>query len=172
MVCCEVCGKPIKGTPNRAVVAGAKLLVCNECVKLGSATWKAKPEIAISSKVVFVPTRKSQSINRKVRGTVLPEIEVVENYPALIRKAREKQRLGHAELGKQIGEKISVLQKLETGRLIPDQMLAKKLEHALRIKLLAPLAEPQVKLVPQPQDLTFGDVVKIRKKESGVKSVP
>jgi len=107
-----------------------------------------------------------------VRGTVLPEIEVVENYPALIRKAREKQRLGHAELGKQIGEKISVLQKLETGRLIPDQMLAKKLEHALRIKLLAPLAEPQVKLVPQPQDLTFGDVVKIRKKESGVKSVP
>jgi len=171
LVSCEVCGKPIKGTLNRAVISGAKLLVCNECVKLGSATWEAKPEVAISSKVALAPTRKSQFINRRVRGIGLPEIEVVENYPTLIRKAREKQKLGHAELGKRIGEKISVIQKLETGRLVPDQMLAKKLEHALRIKLLAPLAEPQVKLAPQPRNLTLGDVVEIRKKEPGVKSV-
>jgi len=102
---------------------------------------------------------------------MLPEIEVVENYPTLIRKAREKQKLDHAELGKRIGEKISVIQKLETGRLVPDQMLAKKLEHALKIKLLVPTTEPLVKPTPQPRDLTLGDVVEIRKKEPGVKSI-
>jgi putative transcription factor len=171
LVCCEVCGKPIKGAPNRVIIAGAKLLVCSECAKLGSTTWEATPEVAISSKASLTPLKKPQFIGRKPRKIMLPEIEVVENYPTLIRKAREKQKLDHAELGKRIGEKISVIQKLETGRLVPDQMLAKKLEHALKIKLLVPTTEPLVKPTPQPRDLTLGDVVEIRKKEPGVKSI-
>lgn len=101
---------------------------------------------------------------------MLPEIEIIENYPTLIRKAREKQKLGQAELGKRIGEKVSVIQKLETGRLTPDEVLAKKLEHALKIKLLVPPVEPPVKPTLQLRELTLGDVVEIRKKEPSVKS--
>ncbi|MBS7643573.1 TIGR00270 family protein [Candidatus Bathyarchaeota archaeon] len=171
MVCCEVCGKPINGAPNRVIIAGAKLLVCSECVKLGSTTWEVKPEAPVSSKASLTPIRKFQSVDRKPRKIMIPEIEIVENYPTLIRKAREKQKLDHAELGKRIGEKISVIQKLETGRLIPDELLAKKLEHALRIKLLVPTMEPPVKSTPQPRELTLGDVVEIRKKEPSVKSI-
>lgn len=94
------------------------------------------------------------------------ELELVNDFPKQIKRAREKLRLTHEDLGRKIGEKVSVLQKIEIGKMVPDQVLAKKLEHVLRIKLLSPPSErPGLPLLqPPPPKPTLGDLVKIKKR--------
>ena len=55
--------------------------------------------------------------------------------PNKIKVAREKLALTHEELGKKINEKASVLRNLEAGKMAPNNQLASKLEHMLKIKL-------------------------------------
>jgi putative transcription factor len=101
----------------------------------------------------------------------LEDISVVENYGALIKKARESLQLTPDELGRKIGEKGSVIRKLELERLIPDITLARKLEHALKIRLLVPSSETlQVEGLRKEgvegagSSLTLEDVAKVREK--------
>jgi putative transcription factor len=71
-------------------------------------------------------------------------------------------------LGKAIGEKVSVLQKIESGKMTPDTRVAQKLEHALKIKLLVPpkgQPEPPASL-PVSHEVTLGDVVQLRKNKA------
>jgi putative transcription factor len=56
-------------------------------------------------------------------------------FAKLIREARMKKGLTHEQLGIQMNEKATLLRKFETGSLKPDEMLAKKLERFLGIKL-------------------------------------
>jgi putative transcription factor len=74
--------------------------------------------------------------------------------------------LSHEDLGRKIGEKVSVLRKIESGKMTPDHRLAEKLQHALKIKLLVPPSEPKVPLtaLPQPREVTLGEVVLLKKK--------
>ncbi len=67
---------------------------------------------------------------------------------------------------KRIGEKVSVLQKIESGKMTPDIRLAQKLEHALKVKLLVP---PKGQELPPtslavPHEVTLGDVVQLKEK--------
>jgi putative transcription factor len=93
--------------------------------------------------------------------------EVVEGYHAKIRQAREKLGLSHEELGKKINEKASVLSKLETGKMTPNNMLVTKLEHALKIKLLVPIKEEKISQdmprLPN-RETTLGDLIQLNKK--------
>jgi putative transcription factor len=97
-------------------------------------------------------------------------LELVENFDLKIRQAREKLGLSHEELGKRINEKVSLLRKIETGKMTPDNRLATMLEHALKIKLIVPAKEekvPQAKLArASGRDLTFGDLIQMDKKGS------
>jgi putative transcription factor len=68
-----------------------------------------------------------------------PDTALVTEYNRLIKQAREQLTLSQEQLGQKISEKPSVIRLLETGRLRPDALLARKLEHALRIKLFVPL---------------------------------
>ena len=92
--------------------------------------------------------------------------EVVEGYHSKIRQAREKLGLSHEELGKKINEKASVLSKLETGKMTPNNMLVTKLEHALKIKLLIPIKEEKLSAFPKSlnREPTLGDLVQLNKK--------
>jgi putative transcription factor len=91
---------------------------------------------------------------------------MVEGYDSKIRQVREKLGLSHEELGKKINEKSSVLRKLETGKMTPNNMLVTKLEHALKIKLLAPIPEEKVSPAPKSpsRELTLGDLIQLGKK--------
>ena len=92
-----------------------------------------------------------------------------EDYPNKIRAAREKLGLTHEELGKKINEKASVLRNLEAGKMAPNNHLAAKLEHMLKIKLLVPISEEKVTQIPQSanQELTLGELIKLDKKGGG-----
>lgn len=166
---CEVCGRSIQGKPYNAIVDGVKLIVCPECAQLFSGwEFKPKPRPPATGKA----TARRPTIIRKRAQPRSPEeleLELVEEYGQQIRRAREKLGLSHRDLGKKLGEKVSVLQKLETGKMSLDQTLAKKLEHALKIRLLVPSPTIPVKKetpVQKPYELTLGDIVTVRKRRT------
>lgn len=164
---CEVCGHKIHGTPIRALIEGAKLTVCSECSKHGEIIYEetAPKHTPARKPPAPLPVKKPSS-----KPTVDSATEIVEGYDLKIRQAREKLGLSHEELGKRINEKASVLRKIETGKMTPDNQLAVKLEHTLKIKLLVPVTEekslPQIPKVAS-HELTLGDLMQLNKKGTG-----
>jgi putative transcription factor len=94
--------------------------------------------------------------------------ELTLDYANKIRLAREKLALTHEELGKRINEKASVLRNLEAGKMEPNNQLASKLEHMLKIKLLVPISEEKVTAIPTSasKEMTLGDLIKIDKEDA------
>jgi len=70
-------------------------------------------------------------------------------------------------LGRKIGEKVSALQKIEAGKFSPDIAFTRKLEHELKVKILAPPnpIEYSSDVSTKPQELTLGDMISTRKKD-------
>lgn len=168
---CEVCGAKINGKPYNVMIEGAKLTVCVKCSRLGEVCYEEpKPKISTPKlKAVAVPLRIQTKT--KQTPTVDTTLELVENFDVKIRQAREKLGLSHEELGKRINEKVSLLRKIETGKMIPDNKLAAVLEHALKIKLIVPAKEekiPQARVTKTTsRELTLGDLIQLNKKEKG-----
>ena len=137
---CEVCGRKIHGSPITAVIEGARLTVCVECSKHGKIVtqdeYTPKPK-SPSKPSAHIPVLQQKKTKIRVEITQ----EIIADYPLKIRQAREKLGLTHEDLAKRINEKTSVIGKLETGKISPNNILATKLEHALKIKLLTPIAE-------------------------------
>ncbi len=168
---CEVCGRKIHGKSYKVVIEGAKLTVCGKCAKHGTIVWeKKKPRtIALRTKA---PTRhlplKIKS-KRPLQAAVESTLELVEAFDVTIRQAREKLGFSHEDLGRRISEKVSVLKKVETGKMTPDNKLATKLEHALKIKLLVQASEekiPKAEIKPVSREPTLGDLVRLDKKKT------
>ncbi|MEM3695945.1 MAG: multiprotein bridging factor aMBF1 [Candidatus Bathyarchaeia archaeon] len=168
---CEVCGAKIFGKPYKVIIEGAKLTVCSQCSKHGTIVWEEEPKpksLALKTKPISQPTKMK---SKKAPEIVETSLELVENFHTKIRQAREKLGLSHEELGKKINEKVSLLKKIETGKMTPDNKLAMKLEHALKVKLLLPPSEEKTLTtkIPQPasRELTLGDIIQLNKKEKG-----
>ncbi|MEM0357723.1 MAG: multiprotein bridging factor aMBF1 [Candidatus Bathyarchaeia archaeon] len=167
---CEVCGRKIHGKPVKAIIEGAKLTVCSECAKHGTII-REEPKTPLSPQPKqkarpAMPPKPAPRVPAKQRiGEV--SLELVEDYDVRVRQAREKLGLTHEELGKKINEKVSVLKKIETRKIKPDDKLAAKLEHALRIKLLVPASEDKVPAVTVSKQsncpLTLGDIIRLEK---------
>jgi len=166
---CEVCGRSIHGKPNRIVIEGAKMLVCHSCSKLSSTTWypeESKPPLK-QPRPFSSRRRLSSPRGRRARRDLGSNLELVEDFPTIIKEARERLGLDRVTLGRKIGEKVSVLQKIEAGKLYPDITFTRKLEHELKVKILVPPQEIEYSggISLPPQELTFGDMVSIRKKD-------
>lgn len=167
---CEVCGRKIIGKQYKAIIEGAIMLVCSECAHYGSRSWEAETP----PKPKHIPTPKPRLVSPQVpsvQKTVQEDaLELIEDYPKRIRQAREKLGLTHQDLGRKISERVSLLKKIETGKMAPTQSLAEKLQHVLRTKLLAPGIEvkiPQKVLTSAKTrpEITLGDLIKDRKGE-------
>jgi putative transcription factor len=158
----------------RVIIEGAKLTVCTECSKHGKTAWgePTKPVPTTPRQTAtgqVLPTQGPIQIRKRVvTAQVDISQEIVENYAEVIREAREKAGLNHEDLGKRINEKESVLRKVETGKMIPNNLLVSKLEHTLKIKLLVPVSEEKVSLPKEAShEFTLGDAIKIAKKDKG-----
>ena len=160
---CEVCGHKIHTEPITAVIEGAKLTVCVECSKHGKIIHEeVLPQKTLKKPQVPITMVQKKPIVAKVEITREP----TEDYANKIKLAREKLALTHEELGKKINEKASVLRNLEAGKMAPNNQLASKLEHMLKIKLLVPISEEKVTQLPKSanQELTLGDLIELNKK--------
>ena len=163
---CEVCGHKIHNEPVTAIIEGARLTVCVECAKHGKIVHQE--EIVLpkpTAKRAAAPTTATP--RKPAVGSVQLTQELTSDYPAKIKLAREKLCLTHEELGKKINEKASVLRNLEAGKMEPNNQLASKLEHMLKIKLLVPVTEEKVVHIPKSasQELTLGDLIEYDSKD-------
>jgi putative transcription factor len=164
LVTCEVCGREIIGKPFKAMIGRAKMIVCRDCAKLGSVYWEVQPKPKRSVREPIKPLSKV-SMKRASAPPISEDLELVENCGSRIREARREAGLSHEDLGRKVREKVSVLRKIETGKMTPDHLLAQKLEHTLKIKLLVPPSEPKASpgLLPKPHRVTLGEIVRLKK---------
>ena len=162
---CEVCGRQILGTPFRAIIEGANMTVCSQCSKLGSGYWEPRPQSRAKQSMKRQPIQPFVKIKQRI--TVPETLEVVDNFAQLVRPAREGLGMSHEDLGRKIRERVSVLRKIESGKMVPDLGLAEKLEHTLKIKLRVPTSDPkaQSSSSSKPRGTTLGDIIKFKVKE-------
>lgn len=161
---CEICGGQIKGKPRRAYVEGATLIVCEECARHSVQVLPA--EERVRQHVGLPLPRERRPTPRRRLPAPLEDAEeymVVEGFGRLIKQVRERRGWTQEELASKIGEKASLVGKLETEKVYPSFQLVRKLEHVLGVKLLARISEGQVKayMESQPQGKetpTLGDV--------------
>ncbi len=164
---CEVCGCRINGKPLDVIIEAARLTVCSECAKHGKICYdepKARPAL-----VKPRPTPVMLRVQPKTQSPpVDATVELAIDFGAKIRKAREGLGYSHEELGKKINEKVSLLRKIETGKIAPSDRLAATLEHILKIKLIVPAKEekvPQAEMLKKPsRELTLGDLIQQKRK--------
>lgn len=145
---CEICGKEDKLI--KADIEGVILNVCDECIKFGKVVKEDK-EI------------KVREIKPRLKEVIK---DVVGDYSEIVKKRREELNLTQKELSRKINEKESVIQNIETGKLEPDFVLARKLEKFLNIKLVREYEEENMKIDFRDKNLTIGDLIKLRRKKN------
>lgn len=84
-------------------------------------------------KIISTPPRIKPPPLKKIN--MMDEMILDHQFPSLIRNARTQKGLTHDQLGQKINEKVTLIRKVETGSIRPDEILAKKLERFLGIKL-------------------------------------
>jgi putative transcription factor len=170
---CEVCGRKIHSEPVRANIEGATLTVCIECSKHGKVIHQEFADLPKKGQPLQPsPTKNTAPLPTIIRKPPVAQVqittELIDGYATKIRFAREKLALTHEDLGKKINEKASLLKHIETGKVAPNNLLANKLEHILKIKLMVPIADEKVTTtVPKvdSEGLTLGDLIGMDKDE-------
>ena len=122
---CELCGRPAPER-KRVIVDGTVFNVCMSCSKHG----KPYEPAAVPKKRKAAPPARAKTKITFADDTILDP-----DFPGIIREARMKRGLTHEQLGMQMNEKANLLRRFETGALKPDELMAKKLERHLGIRL-------------------------------------
>lgn len=143
---CEVCGRQVNENRTAVVIEGTIFRVCTQCSKRGKPynpgiPKNIKPSTRPSMQSSFrQPLTKNQPVVKK-RGYTTSRIQLTDetflshDFGKMIREARMKKGFTHEQLAIKMSEKASLIKKVETGALKPDELLAKKLERYLQIKL-------------------------------------
>lgn len=125
---------------------------CQDCSKFG----KVQREPPRTSKPRTPPRRPRYQE---------PSYEVLEDFNTVVRAAREKKGWSREDLGEKVYEKVSVINRIESGKMVPDLKLARKLERILKIRLLERVEmEKQEDIGPQNiKGATIGDIARIKR---------
>ncbi len=113
---CEICGK--KRAETKIHTDGVNLQVCETCTKFGR-------EIQTRSE----PKTITRSLPAFAKEDLLP------NYSDLLKKARQEKGWTLKEVATKLMEKEKIIQRVESGKMFPDNSLIKKLEKLFSIKL-------------------------------------
>ena len=141
MASCEICGIQILEKADRVYVEGNLLTVCKSCSKRG------KPS---SNQQNIQKTGRPSSYQQYIQKTGFPRPKkivknekitfddtriLVSNLSEVLRKSRMSRGLTHEQLGLSLNERASLLRKIESGSIKPDEELTKKLERYFRVPL-------------------------------------
>ena len=161
---CEICGKEVpEHNPIRAKIEGSVMVVCKECSKKKKKKKAPpKPKFRKQDKTKRPKTTRNKNYSRQDE----PTEELIEDFDIEIRKARESKDWSREVLGKKINERVSVITRIETGKMTPDLKLTKKLEKALNIKLLEKVNNVDLNQFVNTSsgERTLGNVMKIKRK--------
>lgn len=162
---CELCGRECKGG-REAIIDGAKMFVCPDCIKFAEGTGQIEPiRSSLSPQIQQRPlTRKTQKPERDIYKDKAMEKELVPDWNQLIEQGRKKKGLTREELGFRIGERTVTIAKLENGDLRPSDQTITKLEKELNIKLLEDIkTTPSTPQSHSQTTFTLGDFIKQKK---------
>lgn len=150
MAFCEMCGK--EALLSRTKVEDTELLVCDSCSSFGEVTQRHVEEL------------KEELLKQKPKKFVENEVIeiIVGGYNKKIKDSRTWMGLTQKEFAQKLSEKESVLNKIESGHMMPTLDLAKKIEKLCNIKLIEEYKENEerVKINFKDQALTIGDLLK------------
>lgn len=160
---CELCGKETDRT-TAVIIEGTTLRVCRECVRFGDTLKSSKKEMPVRSAIVERLEQRQRRMRPKDVYVGEETIELVVDYPKLIKEARMAREWKQETLAAKINEKTSVINKLERGDIRPDDALIKKIEKELGITLTekVPVIKAESKS-GKATALTLGDLVKMKK---------
>ncbi len=166
------------------VIEGASMLVCPQCAtKFGNQSVSSGPRLSSAPRTrpswIGGPEKPTPSRPRKAStpkpktkprssGILLDDMDLIEDYAKTIRTARQKKNFSQEELAQKIGERISTLQSIESGRLKPIGKTIRGLERELEISLLEAVGTAPIKVSKGGSEAgpTLGDRVIVKRKLS------
>jgi putative transcription factor len=154
---CEICGKKLVEEPLKTKIDGSIMVTCKECSKFGKIQREPpKPKR---------PGAPRGSATRRVQRPKEPAEEVVENVNDIVREAREKKGWSREELGEKIYEKASVVTRIESGKMVPDLKLARKIEKLMNVVLVEKNDDVSADEMSHSKirGATIGDIARIKK---------
>jgi putative transcription factor len=89
--------------------------------------------------------------------------ELVVDFAKRIRDARQKKGMTQKDLAMRLNERVTVLSKIETGDMRPDEKLISKLQKELGIVLKEKVAPIQTVKESGPSALTLADLIKMQR---------
>ncbi len=134
---CEMCGKNVPST-RPVFIDGARLSVCPNCARFGDENRGGSGGRAAGPSATVIEQRLEKRNRRMQTKDVYDgkdNIQVVDGYGEIIRKAHTARGMDLKQFAESIGEKQGILAKVEAETLLPDDKLVKKIEKALDIKL-------------------------------------
>lgn len=149
---CEICGKKVVGRPIRVKIDGSVMQTCKDCSKFGKV--QKEPQRAV----------KPRTAPRRIRVRE-PSYEVLEDFNTVVRVAREKNGWSRENLAEKVYEKVSVINRIESGKMVPDIKLARKLEKILGVTLLEKFEneQPEERGSQRIRGATIGDIAQIKR---------
>ncbi|MFX0099441.1 MAG: multiprotein bridging factor aMBF1 [Candidatus Hodarchaeota archaeon] len=148
---CEICGREIHGRRHKIRVEGTIIVVCSKCSDLGEKVYEPRK----SSSYIMEGTSSSYHKKKKpsyprTSSSPRPPVkkvrksdvsyDLVDNYPKIVRKARGT--MTQEDFADLLNEKMTLIQKIETGKMKPTVQLARKIEKKFHVKLLKPTDDP------------------------------
>jgi putative transcription factor len=137
-ISCSKRGKPIESNSNFRTTQGKNTRTIGK-PSSHYLTSSTSTSTSTSTKKSPFPTRLRPMPRNKPpplkKINLTDEMILDPEFPKVIRDARNKKGITHDQLGQKINEKVTLLKKVETGTIKPDEILSKKLENFLGIKL-------------------------------------
>lgn len=162
---CEICGRRIQGKPARISIERSVLSVCQECSRFG--TQVDRKTAAKMEQSVPRPGIRKPMPAQAPRKDSLGEFLLVDDFGSAIRKARESAKMTRDDFARRLGEKESVIRRVESGEMYPTAELTGKIERLLKIRIKATVDSSIKGSDPSPSNLTLGDVAILREGRNG-----
>jgi len=159
---CEMCGKDVTFC-KKVTIEGVHLEVCAECAKFGKEARKETPKPEGPKPIITqrLEVREKRGKPRDIYVAQETE-ELVDDFAKRIRGARERRGMSQKDLAMKINERVTILSKIETGDMRPDEKLIAKLQKELGITLKEKVAPVLAAKESGPRPLTLADMIRTK----------
>ncbi|MEM0343497.1 MAG: multiprotein bridging factor aMBF1 [Thermoplasmata archaeon] len=159
---CEMCGRDVTFC-KKVTIEGVLLQVCAECAKFGIEEKKEAPSPPAPKPVIAkrLEVREKRSRPKDVLQAVEKE-ELIEDFAKVIRTARERAGMTQKELAMKINERVTIISKIESNQMRPDEKVISKLQKELNIVLKEKVPEVPAAKEGSKAALTLADLIKMK----------
>ena len=160
---CEMCGKNVTFL-RKVTIEGVSLEVCSECAKFGIEAKKDVPKEEAPRPIIAqrLEVREKRGRPRDVLEKGDKE-DLVEDFGSMIRIARERAGMTQKDLAMKINERVTILSKIESNLMRPDDKIITKLQKELGIVLKEKVPEVVAAKESTRASLTLADLIRMQK---------